>query len=141
MNRILVDTNIVLDLLAGRKPFLKYAAKLFTEADQNKIKLYVSALSIANIHYMLSRLKSEKEARKILNKFKVLVSIVALDKKILDLSLSSEFKDFEDAIQYFSALEINAVSIITRNLQNYKTSKIPVQTAEEYLKSNLNCEW
>ena len=136
MKKVLVDTDIIYDLLAKRKPYYTFAARLFTKADNNKVKLFISALTIANIHYLLSRLKSDLEARKILNQFKVLVSIIPLDQKIIELALNSDFKDFEDAIQYYSAIESNVKIILTRNLKDYKKAKIAVITAEEFIKSN-----
>ena len=136
MKKVLVDTDIIYDLLAKRKPYYTFAARLFTKADNNKVKLFISALTIANMHYLLSRLKSDLEARKILNQFKVLVSIIPLDQKIIELALNSDFKDFEDAIQYYSAIESNVEIILTRNLKDYKKAKISVITAEEFIKSN-----
>ena len=136
MKKVLVDTDIIYDLLAKRKPYYTFAARLFTKADNNKVKLFISALTIANMHYLLSRLKSDLEARKILNQFKVLVSIIPLDQKIIELALNSDFKDFEDAIQYYSAIESNVEIILTRNLKDYKKAKIAVITAEEFIKSN-----
>ena len=136
MIKVLVDTDVIYDLLAKREPYYIFAAILFTKADHNKVKLFISALTIANMHYMLSRLKSDKEARKILNRFKVLVSIIPLDQKILELALNSDFKDFEDAIQYYSAIENNVEILLTRNLRDYKKAKIPVMTAEGFIKTN-----
>lgn len=134
MNKVLVDIDIIYDLLAEREPYYTFSASLFSKADNKKVKLFASALTIANMHYMLSRLKSDKEARKILNRFKVLVSIIPLDQKILELALSSDFNDFEDAIQYYSALEYNVNTILTRNLKDYKKAKISVMTVESYIK-------
>jgi predicted nucleic acid-binding protein len=132
---IFLDTNIVLDLLARRMPFYTEAAKLFSLADKKKIKLSISALCLADSNYILSRQHSEMEVRKILRKFKVLVNVLALDDKISDLALNSEFKDFEDAIQYFTAIENDQDIIITRNQPDFKESKIPVMTAGEFIKS------
>ena len=75
------------------------------------------------------------EVRNILRKFKVLVNVLPLDDKITDLALNSEFCDFEDAIQYYTAIENGQDLIITRNLQDFKESKIPVLTAGEFIKS------
>lgn len=135
MKKIFIDTNIVLDLLGQRKPFYENAAKLFSLADRGKIKLYVSSLTIANANYVLSKLKSAKEARVILIKFKVLVVVAALNDKIVELSLNDEsFKNFEDGLQYYTALEHEADILITRNLKDFKYSTIPVMTAGQYLK-------
>ncbi len=133
MDRLLVDTNIVLDLLAERKEFLLEAQQLFTLSDKKEVKLYVSSLTFANTFYILSQKLKLSNARKILRKFKVLVEVLPMDDKIIDLSLESDFKDFEDAIQYHTAIENEINIIITRNLKDFKTSKIPVLTAKDYI--------
>jgi len=136
MSKLLIDTNIVLDLLAKREPFYKSAAQVFSLADKHKIKLTVSSLTFANTNYVLSRLKSAKEAREILRKFKILVKILSLNEKIVALALNDEsFQDFEDGLQYYTAVENNQEIIITRDLRDFKHAKIPVMTAEEYLTS------
>src|SRR5665647_2308529 len=112
MKSIFLDTNIVLDLLAHRMPFYTEAAQLFSLADKKKIVVSVSALCLADINYILSKQIPEMEVRKILRKFKVLVTVLPLDDKITDLALNSEFRDFEDAIQYFTAIE-NDQNLIT----------------------------
>jgi predicted nucleic acid-binding protein len=133
MEKVFIDTDISLDLLSERLPYYNHAAQLFTLADKGKIKIYVSSLSFSNLNYLLSRQYSQSDARRILNKFKVLVHVLSVDDKIIDLSLSSEFKDFEDAIQYYTAIENNIETFITRNLKDYKHARIPVMTAEDYL--------
>lgn len=137
MINILLDTNIIIDLLAAREPFYSEAAELFSLADKKTIKLSVSALSLANTHYILSKFTNNQETRKILRNFKVIVDILPLDDKIVDLALNSEFRDFEDAIQYFTAIENDQKLVITRNKPDFKGSKIPVMTASEFLKSNI----
>ena len=136
MDKILVDTNIVLDLLGKRQKFLPEAQELFTLSDKKEVKLYVSSLTLANTYYILSQKLKIDNVRKVLRKFKVLVEVLPMDDKIIDLSLDSDFKDFEDAIQYYTALENKISIIVTRNLKDFKTSKIPVFTAKQYL--NLN---
>ena len=111
MDRLLVDTNIVLDLLARRQEFIIEAQELFTLSDKKELKLYVSSLTFANTYYILSQKMKLDNARKILRKFKVLVEVLPMDDKIIDLSLESDFKDFEDTIQYHTAIE-NEVNII-----------------------------
>jgi predicted nucleic acid-binding protein len=135
MKNLYLDTNIVLDLLAERMPFYTEAAKLFSLADKKKLKLSISSLCLADAHYILSRQNPEIEVRKVLRKFKVLVNVLPLDDKITDLALNSDFKDFEDAIQYFTALIYDQDLIITRNQPDFKESKIPVLTAGEFIKS------
>lgn len=135
MNKIFIDTNIVLDLLGKREPFYEDTARLFSLADRDKIELHVSALTIANSNYILTKLKSAREAREILTKFKILVNVNALTDKIIGLSLNdASFKDFEDGIQYYTALENGAEIIVTRNLKDFKNSTIPTMTTSQYLK-------
>jgi len=135
MKSLLIDTNIVIDLLAKRDPFYIDAALLFSMADKKLLKLGVSSLTFANTNYLLLKVKTHDEAKAILRKFKLLTDVLPLDAKIVDLALNdTDFTDFEDALQYYTAIENNLDAIITRNLKDFKKSKIPVMTAEQYLK-------
>ncbi len=137
MIRLLIDTNIIIDLLAKREAFYPEAAALFSMADKNLLRLTVSSLSFANTNYILTQLKSKKESRTILRKFKVLVETLSLDDKVTELALNDDnFPDFEDGLQYYSAIENQVDIIITRNKKDFKNSKLPVLTAKEYLASN-----
>jgi predicted nucleic acid-binding protein len=134
MDHIFVDTDIIIDLLSSREPFYNAAALLFSAADKGSIKLYVSSLSFSNLNYILSKQYTANEARKKLLKFKTLVSVLSVTDKVVELALSSDFKDFEDGLQYFTAIENNVKTLLTRNLKDYKAAKITVMTAEQYLK-------
>ena len=131
--KVFVDTDIIYDLLAKREPYYSAAARLFTLADEGKVQIFISSLSLANIHYLLSKQQSVDEAKEILRKFKVLVHVAHLNEKIIDLALNSEFSDFEDAIQYFSALQSNIGILITRNLKDYKKAPISILTALDFI--------
>ncbi|WP_179353865.1 type II toxin-antitoxin system VapC family toxin [Winogradskyella vidalii] len=134
MSRLLIDTNIVIDLLSKREKFYDEAANLFSRADKKELVLAISSLTFANTNYILSKLKTAKEAREILRKFKVLVEVLSLDDKITELALGDDnFLDFEDGLQYYSALENQIDVIITRNKKDFKNSKIPVLSAKEFL--------
>ena len=99
---------------------------------KEKVILYTSALSIANLSYVLLRKRKPEEAKQILRKLKLLVGILSLDGKIINLALNdNEFNDFEDGLQYYSALENNIEIIVTRNLKDFKNSRIPVMTARQ----------
>lgn len=134
MEKVFVDTDIVLDLLSNREPFYIHAAYLFSEADKNAIKIYVSSLSFSNLNYILSKQYSTDQARKKLLKFKTLVTVLAVTDKVVELALSSDFKDFEDGMQYFTAIENNIKTLLTRNLKDFRTAEISVMTAEQFLK-------
>ena len=133
MERVLVDTNIILDLLAKREEFFKDAQLLFTLGDRKNVKLYISALSVANINYILTKVQGKDTARRILIQFKVLVEVLPFDDKITELALASDFTDFEDAIQYYTALENGLDIIVTRNKKDYKNVDLPILSAGEYI--------
>lgn len=136
MKKLLVDTNIVIDLLAKREPFHIEAAELFSLADKKQVQLYVNSLTFANTYYILNKNTDAKTARSVLRKFKTLVSVLNIDDKIIELSLNdSNFNDFEDAIQYYSALENDLDIILTRNLKDFKKSQLPVMTARQFINS------
>lgn len=134
MRKLFLDTNIVIDILAKREPFYKHAAQLFSLADKMKVQIFVSALTFANTNYILLKGKKPEEAKAILRKLKLIVTVINLDDKVIGLSLNdSDFKDFEDALQYYSAIENGIDFIITRNLKDFQKSKIPALTAEQFL--------
>ena len=133
MENIFVDTDIILDLLSFREPFYESAANLFSLADQKKIRISVSSLSFSNLNYILSKEISANQSRKQLQKFKTLVTVLSVTDKIVELALASDFKDFEDGLQYHTALEHRIKILLTRNLKDYKKAEIPVMTAEQFL--------
>jgi predicted nucleic acid-binding protein len=135
MKNIFIDSDILLDLLAKREPHYTFAAKLFTLIDQRKIIGYTSPIVLANLHYLLRKLTSNALALKSLRKLKTLVNILPVDERVIEQALNSDFTDFEDAIQYFTAINNGVNLILTRNKTDFKKSKIPVTTAEEFLKS------
>ena len=135
MDKVFIDTDIALDLLSERKPHYEPAAILFSQADKGILKIYIASLSFSNLHYLLSRQYSAAKSRRILNRFKVLVSVLNVDDKIIDLALNSSFGDFEDAIQYYTAIENSLKVLLTRNIKDYKKADIAVMTPQLYLKS------
>ncbi|MBK7381112.1 MAG: PIN domain-containing protein [Ignavibacteriales bacterium] len=135
MKKVFVDSDIILDLLAKREPNYIFAAKLFTLIDQQKIIGFTSPIVFANLHYLLKKNTSNLSALKSLRKLKTLINILPVDERVIEQSLNSDFSDFEDAIQYFTAVNNGINLILTRNKVDFKKSKIPIATAEEYLKS------
>jgi predicted nucleic acid-binding protein len=136
MKKLLIDTNIVIDLLAKREPHYAGSAALFSLADKKQIRLSVSSLTFANTNYILLKARSAKETKSILRKFRLIADVLPLDDKIIGLALNdSDFEDFEDGLQYFTAIENGQDCIITRNLKDYKKSRIPVMNAEQFLKT------
>ena len=135
MRRLFIDTNIILNLLGERDLFYEAVAKLATLADRGKVTLVVSPISFATVNYFLSKFETSQIAREKLRKFKILTEVCQLDEHIIDKGLNSSFKDFEDSLQYFSAVDSGCEIIITRNGKDFKNSLLPVMTANEFLKS------
>lgn len=135
MKKIFLDTNILLDVLLERKGLVEASASIFSKADLGEIRLFVSALSFANIFYILSKATNPANARNALRTIETIVEVLDLNGKVIKLSLNDDgFKDFEDGLQYYSAIENAAEIIITRNLKDFKNAKIPVMTPEAFLK-------
>ena len=135
MKHIFLDTNVLIDFLAARKPFSMEAAKLFNYSFKKKVTIYVAAVSYNNIYYILRQSCTHAETIKILTELQEWTEAVDVSKDVIRKSLKSEFKDFEDAIQYFSAkLNSNINGIVTRNGGDFKHSTISILTPEEAIK-------
>ena len=132
--RVLVDTDVVLDLVLGREPFFPSASRLFVAFEEGRLEGHVSSLAFSNLFYLLRKGEGVgPEAIAILRKLRLVTHVLTVDEKIIDLALASSFTDFEDAIQYFAASEWGLDAIVTRNRRDYKASKIAILSAEECL--------
>ena len=134
-DRLFFDTNVVLDLLGEREPFYDSAAKITTLADLGEIELVVSALTYSTVYYLLSRHENKEKVLEKIRKFKVIAETSDLTDRIVDKGLSSKFSDFEDALQYYCAIQTNCKILITRNEKDFIESGIPVLNPNEYLNS------
>lgn len=135
MQNIFLDTNIVIDFLGERENFYIASAKILTLADKKKIKIFISPTSIANSFYILSRFERPKIVLEKIRKFKLLCTISIMDDEVIEKAINSDFKDFEDSMQYYSALATNCDILITRNEKDFKNALIPVMNPENYLKT------
>ena len=133
---LFIDTTVLLDVLDNRQPHYADSAAIWTLAEKAEVDGYISAISFNNIFYIGRKRYSADSVRKTLILLRDIFSVVALDEKILNQAVDSDFADFEDAIQYFSATRISADCIISRNLSHYKNTDIPVMTPSEFLASS-----
>jgi len=132
MRNLFLDTNVVIDFLADRKPFSLDAAKLFDLSIPGEARIYVSAVSYNNIYYILRQSLSEPATMKLLNALAGMSEILDVTKAVIQRALKSEFKDFEDAIQYHCALSLSTMEcIVTRNTKDFKTSSLAVMNPRE----------
>jgi predicted nucleic acid-binding protein len=130
---VLCDINVILDIFLKRDPYYAPAARLFTLVEEKKLHGYLSAQSFPTMFYILSKELRHEKAMRILEKLRIVFGVAAVDEKVIDLSLASTFKDFEDAVQYYSALHVRADCLITRNKADYRVDRLPVMTPGEFL--------
>ena len=134
MKNVFVDTNILIDLLADRRPFSKFAIQLFNLAENNGVKLFTSSHSFATTHYLLKKHVEEKELRELLYSLLDYLDLIAIDSSIIKKSLLSSHKDFEDAIQIIAATSVSNLDfIVTKNLKDFKDAGIAVLPPDEVL--------
>lgn len=135
MTRVLIDTDVILDFFFDRQPYAENASKILSLCELKEVKGFVTPVIISNVYYLL---RQSAKHEKVIEKLKLLVSIteiLVIDKDIILKALDSEFKDFEDALQNYSAeLDKEIDIIITRNIKDYKNSKLAIMTADNYIK-------
>jgi predicted nucleic acid-binding protein len=132
MINIFLDTNILIYFLADRRPISLEAARIFDNSLKRKFRIFISAVSYNNIYYILRQSFSHNETIKLLAELNEWTEIIDVSKDIIEKSIRSEFKDFEDAIQYYCALSTSKIEfIVTRDTKDFKTSKIPILTPKE----------
>lgn len=132
--KVFLDTNILIDLIANREPYSKFAIQIFKSAELKKIKIYTTSHAIVTTHYILKKYIDEKNLRLILSELTDLLNVIEVDSHIIKRALNSKHKDFEDAIQILSANSIDSIDfIVTRNLKDFKNSEIPALSPDEIL--------
>ncbi|MGI4806075.1 MAG: PIN domain-containing protein [Janthinobacterium lividum] len=139
MTRILIDTDVIWDFFFDRAPFADSAAKILSLCESKEIIGYITPGIISNVYYLL---RQTAKHEKLIEKLKLLLSItevLVIDRIVILEALNSDFKDFEDALQNYSA-EISKETdlIITRNIKDYKLSVLGVMTPDNYLNGRFS---
>ena len=129
--KILFDTNIVLDVLLNRKPFVELSANLIGLAEQRIIHGYICATTIATIDYLISKSHNRKVAKQQIEKLFSIFKISAIDGDVLQQALTMKMSDYEDAVQCQSGVASLVDGLVTRNTKDYKGAPIAVYTPEE----------
>lgn len=139
MKHYFVDTNVIIDMLADREGYADAAADLFDAAGRGEICIYISSLSYSNVYYIIRKYLGHDRTIESLKALCEYVTIVPVTEKVIHLALASDFKDFEDAIQYFSAIQKTSIEcIITRNIKDFKPSELPVIEPKAYKANQAN---
>lgn len=136
MEKVFIDSDVILDVFFDRKPFVKYSSAILGLCESGRIKGYLTPLIYSNIYYLLRQTaKHEKVIEKLKQLLKI-TDVLTMDRSVVENTLNSGFKDFEDSLQNSSAeISKNIDIILTRNIKDYKNSKLGVFTPETYLKS------
>lgn len=129
--RVLIDTNVVLDFLQGREPFVENAARLFERIDTGEIEGFIAATTITNIYYIVRRAAGKEVAQNAITQVLSDLNICAVNLGVLEQALALNFEDFEDAVQYACAVAHNVDAIITRDTSGFVNVEIPVVLPDE----------
>ncbi len=133
MKKILIDSDVCLDLITARYPFFQEANRLFSLVENGNCEGVVSADSFSNIYYILRKFSNSSKAREQIKNLRKITNVGEIRTSSIDSTLASEWNDFEDALQHACALENGCDAIISRNKQDYKKAELPVLTAMEFL--------
>ncbi len=131
--RVLVDTNVVLDVLLDRRPFAEAAAKVFALVEESRIEGFLCATTVTTVDYLLSQALPPNEARAALQRLLGLFEIAPVNRPVLEQSLQSDISDFEDAVIEQAARLISADAIVTRNLTDFVMSSVTAFDPPELL--------
>lgn len=133
--KVFTDSDVILDILCKREPHYEYAAQVFSLADTRQLRLYTTPLVVANVYYILRKAIGIEKAKEALRKLRLLMHIIAIEEQEIDLALNSPFSDFEDALQYYTAVRHHMDMLLTRNIKDYKEKALIIQTPEQFIKT------
>lgn len=136
MDKVLIDTDVILDLFFDRQPFADYSAQVIGLCETDRIKGFVTPVIYSNVYYLLRQTARHDKVIDHLKQLLMITDVLLMDKEVVSNALNSGFKDFEDGLQNFAAMENGGIDVIlTRNLKDFSKSEIGVLTPESYIKS------
>ena len=139
MENVLIDTDVILDFFFDREPFSEFATDILNLCEENKLKGFTTPVIICNTYYLLRKAAKHEIVIEKIKQLLTILDVLQIDKEVVLDSLNSEFKDFEDALQNYSALKNGKISIVlTRNIKDYKKSELAVLTPETYLRGTAS---
>lgn len=134
IKKVFIDTDVILDVALAREPFFPSSKIILAMLENNIITGNVSSNCIANLYYILRKIGGDAKARSFISNIVKYINVITINYNNVLEALKSKFSDFEDALQYYSALENRCEYIITRNTEDYKNSKITIALPEEFIK-------
>ncbi|WP_442847233.1 type II toxin-antitoxin system VapC family toxin [Leeuwenhoekiella sp. H156] len=135
MDKVLIDTDVLLDFFFDRKPYSDPASQLLNLCAERKIEGYTTPVIICNVYYLLRKTAKHILVVERLKQLLTFITIIKMDQRAVLDALDSEFKDFEDALQNFAAIRQKEINIIlTRNIKDFRKTKLAVMSPETYLR-------
>ena len=135
MDKVLIDTDVILDFFFDRQPFSDHAAVVLSGCEQKKIEGYITPVILSNVYYLLRKTAKHELVIDKLRQLLFFLEILEMDKNSIMKAINSGFKDFEDALQNYAAENAGNIGVIlTRNTKDFKNSKLGVMTPESYIK-------
>ena len=139
MREIFIDTNILIDFVTEKEPFATYSKGMFSVAENKNIVMNVCALSFNNVYFTVKKRLGRGKAKTSIKQFLDITKCLPVDNIVINQAIASQFRDFEDAIQYYCALQIpQCEAIITRNIKDFKLNAIPVMYPEAFWVNEVN---
>lgn len=136
MTKVLIDSDVLLDLYFDRRPHSEYAERLLNVCERGKVQGFVTPVICSNLYYLLCKADSRQKVLQQLTNLLSFITVVGMDHNTVIRALGSEFKDFEGALQHEAAFATGEISvIITRNVKDYRHSALAIQTPEQFLKA------
>lgn len=135
MEKVLIDSDVILDFFFNREPFVQFATEIFLRCEAKQLLGYATPVIICNVYYLLSKTAKHEIIIEKLKQLLSIIEIVTMNKDVVIAALNSEFKDFEDALQNSAVINQGDIPIIlTRNMRDYKKSELAILSPEMYLK-------
>ena len=131
--KLFLDTNVIIDVIASREPFVEDSRRILSLCEQGRAEGVMSALTLCTISYVLRKYAAPGTLRRQIRDLRNLIHPVDLTTQLLDRAVSSAIVDFEDAVQYYSAVYCDADCIITRNARDFPQDGIPVLSPAAFL--------
>ncbi len=131
--RVLLDTNVVLDLLLDRKPWSTTATKLFSRVEAGTLEGYLGATTVTTIYYLSAKAVGAKAARQETRKLLALCAVAPVNRPVLEAAFELGLADFEDAVLHEAARQVGAEAIVTRDSGGFKKATLSILTPDECL--------
>lgn len=136
--KILLDTNIILDYALERYPFWQASEQIFLLLEQEQFEGYVSASTFSDLYYIIRKQQGHEWTLTFLNRLVQVCQIATVDQTIISMALSVNFRDFEDAIQYSTAVINHLDAIVTRNPQDFAGAALQILTPDILIQNLTN---